>query len=114
MADPSSTNSKRSSRFLIPRSVVDPRGSILAYSDRPASTVYPFQGPPVAPLPSQFEEDDEKPLTRYDTIDELKGDNSSVFSGNDDEEQVLGSTEIFDQNGNIRLVPVRSLKQIFA
>lgn len=81
MADPSSTNSKRSSRFLIPRSVVDPRGSFLAYSERPASNVYTFQGPLVAPLPSQFEEDDEKPLTRYDTIDELKGDNATVLSG---------------------------------
>lgn len=105
MADPSSTNAKRSSRFLIPRSVVDPRGSILAYAERPASTLYPFQAPQPASQSSQFD-DDENPLTKYDTIDELKGDNASVLSGNDEEEQVLGSTEIFDQDGNIRLVPV--------
>lgn len=105
MADRSSTvPSKRSSRYLIPRSVVDPRGSILAYPTSPTSIVYPFEGRS-APKKSQsrFEEDDEKPLTRYDTIDDLK-DNASILSG--DDEQVLGSTEVFDQDGNIRLVPV--------
>lgn len=114
MADPSSTNptgNKRSSRYLIPRSVVDPRGSILAYSERPQSTVFPFQGPRVAPPPSsgRFEEDDEKPLTRYDTIDDLKGDTASI-SSNEEEDVVLGSTEMFDKDGNIRLVPVSTLK----
>ncbi|KAJ4390954.1 hypothetical protein N0V93_004553 [Gnomoniopsis smithogilvyi] len=103
---PSTVPSKRTSRYLIPRSVVDPRGSILAYPDSPTSIVYPFQGRQ-GPQASQsrFEDDDEKPLTRYDTIDELK-DNASILSG--DDEQVLGSTEIFDKDGNIRLVPTPS------
>lgn len=110
MAGPQSTvPNKRSSRYLIPRSVVDPRGSILAYPDSPSSTVYPFHGSRQGPQPSQsrFEDDDEKPLTRYDTIDDLK-DNASILSG--EEEQVLGSTEIFDKDGNIRLVPVGASK----
>lgn len=102
---PSKVHNKRTSRYVIPRSVVDPRGSILAYPDSPSSTVYPFTGGRQAPQApqSRFEEDDEKPLTRYDTIDELK-DNASIVEG--EEEQVLGSTEIFDKDGNIRLVPV--------
>lgn len=77
----------------------------MAYPDSPSSTVYPFPGGRQAPQPSQsrFEEDDEKPLTRHDTIDSLK-DDSSILEG--EEEQVLGSTEIFDKDGNIRLVPV--------
>lgn len=102
---PSTVQNKRTSRYVIPRSVVDPRGSILAYPDSPSSTVYPFPGGRQAPRPSQsrVEEDDEKPLTRHDTIDSLK-DNASILEG--EEEQVLGSTEIFDKDGNIRLVPV--------
>lgn len=101
---PTAVSNKRTSRYLIPRSVVDPRGSILAYPDSPTSIVYPFQsrqGP--QPSQSRFEDDDEKPLTRYDTVDDLK-DNASILSG--DDELVLGSTELFDKDGNIRLVPV--------
>ncbi|KAI1342934.1 major facilitator superfamily transporter [Xylariaceae sp. FL0016] len=80
-------NAKRNSQLLIPYSVVDFRDSWVG--DRPA------------PAYLNRIEEDEAPLTRFETNDTLKDD----LKGEKDEEVVLGSTEIFDKDGNLRLVP---------
>lgn len=113
MAHPSSTNPAESPRFQTPHSAVDSGDSILAGSNRPASTDYPSQGPRLVPEQrpqGQAGEYDEKHLPRYDTTEKLKGDNATIVSvSSEEEEQVLGSTELFDKDGNIRLVPVGDL-----
>lgn len=102
MSNEPNMTSNRFSRFTIPRTVIDPRGSLIAFPHNASSTVYPFRGPQPSPEKRQFDEyDDEKPLTRYDTLDDIKGD-----GGQEEEAEVLGSTQMFDVDGNLILVPV--------
>ncbi|KAH9906968.1 major facilitator superfamily transporter [Xylariomycetidae sp. FL2044] len=85
---------QRSSRLFIPYSVVDFRDSWVG--DR--------AGPPPSAHLRQVE-DDEALLMKYETTNSLKDDPSSEK----DEDIVLGSTEIYDKDGNIRLIPVYPL-----
>lgn len=47
--------------------------------------------------------EDDRSLKKYDTTDTILKDNASVM---ENKEVVLGSTEIYDKNGNLRLIPV--------
>lgn len=49
------------------------------------------------------DEDDDRSLRKYDTEDSILKDDASIM---EDKEVVLGSTEIYDKNGNLRLIPV--------
>lgn len=47
--------------------------------------------------------EDDRSLKKYDTTDTILKDNASVM---ENKEVVLGSTEIYDKDGNLRLIPV--------
>lgn len=87
---------KRNSAYLVPMNIIDPRASWAGQHAQP--------GQPPASYPSnniRRIEEDELSLTRADTNDTLKGD----VKIEEKEDVVLGSTEIYDKYGNIRLVP---------
>lgn len=88
---------KRNSAYLVPMNIIDPRASWACH--------HPQLGQPPAPSypPSnvRYVEEDELSLTRAETNDTLKHD----IKIEEAEDVVLGSTEIFDKDGNIRLVP---------
>lgn len=92
---------KRSSLLMFPQKIIDFRGSWPAFPvGRPSSTIY-------LPQNAQY---DKQPLERIqsvDSVDALKG--SSARIEEEEVEQVVGSTELYDKNGNIRLIPVCSL-----
>lgn len=99
---------KRNSRFYVPYDVVDFRNSWPV--DQRTGQHYP---PPGFFNPDQkapIAEDDEQPLTRYETADSLYKENAKVQVDEVGEggETVLGSTDIFDKDGNLRLIPVCS------
>ncbi|KAK1622842.1 major facilitator superfamily transporter [Colletotrichum phormii] len=80
---------KRSSQMLIPFSVVDFRHSQAL---TPASPRYPMQAL----------QEGGRGLARIDSIDTITAEKQEAAVH---EEEVLGSTEIYDKDGNIRLVP---------
>ncbi|KAF4480904.1 putative MFS-type transporter [Colletotrichum fructicola Nara gc5] len=82
---------KRSSQMFIPYSVVDFRHS---QAPAPGSPAYP----------SRTLQDDERGLTRIDSIDTITAEKQEAAAAVH-EEEVLGSTEIYDKDGNIRFVP---------
>ncbi|KAF3802145.1 hypothetical protein GCG54_00012391 [Colletotrichum gloeosporioides] len=82
---------KRSSQMFIPYSVVDFRHS---QAPAPRSPAYP----------SRTLQDDERGLTRIDSIDTITAEKQEAAAAVH-EEEVLGSTEIYDKDGNIRFVP---------
>ncbi|KAH8891948.1 major facilitator superfamily transporter [Thozetella sp. PMI_491] len=82
---------KRNSQYLIPYSIVDFRDSWVGDRVRPPPLSYPER---------IREEEDEAPLTRYESASTLK-DEVEI----EKEAQVLGSTEIYDKDGNIRFIP---------
>lgn len=62
------------------------------------------------PVPQYHEygnddDDDDRSLRKYDTTDTILKDDASI---EENKEVVLGSTEIYDKNGNLRLIPVYS------
>ncbi|KAK1452395.1 major facilitator superfamily transporter [Colletotrichum cuscutae] len=81
---------KRSSQMFIPFSVVDFRHSQAL---TPASPRYPMQ----------TLQEGGRGLARIDSIDTITAEKQEAAVH---EEEVLGSTEIYDKDGNIRLVPV--------
>ncbi|KXH67483.1 major facilitator superfamily transporter [Colletotrichum salicis] len=81
---------KRSSQMFIPFSVVDFRHSKAL---TPASPRYPMQAL----------QEGGRGLARIDSIDTIMAEKQEAAVH---EEEVLGSTEIYDKDGNIRLVPV--------
>lgn len=88
---------KRNSAYLVPMNIIDPRASWAAQHGQPGQ-------PPAASYPSsniRRVEEDELSLTRAETNDTLKND----LKVEEKEDVVLGSTEIYDKYGNIRLVP---------
>lgn len=87
---------KRNSAYLVPMNIIDPRASWAGQHGHP--------GQPPASYPSnniRRIEEDELSLTRAETNDTLKDD----VKIEEKEDIVLGSTEIYDKDGNIRLVP---------
>lgn len=107
MAGPTDPGSqgKRSSQYVIPASVVDFRNSwpvAPGLAVRPSSVAMP-------PPPPQYfdyrddDYDDGKSLRKYDTTDSILKDDASIA---EHKEVVLGSTELYDKNGNLRLIPV--------
>jgi hypothetical protein len=87
------TMAKRNSQFLIPYTVVDFRDSWVPNRPLPSQTYNPR-------VPSTIEED-ALSLRRQETLNSLKDEK-------DGGDQVLGSVEIYDKDGNLRLVPVRA------
>lgn len=88
---------KRNSAYLVPMNIIDPRASWAGQHGQPGQ-------PPDPSYPStniRRIEEDELSLTRAETNDTLKDD----LKVEEKEDVVLGSTEIFDKDGNIRLVP---------
>lgn len=88
---------KRNSAYLVPMNVIDPRASWTGQHGQPGQ-------PPAPSYPSSSMrriEEDELSLTRAETTDTLKDD----LKIEEKEDIVLGSTEIYDKYGNIRLVP---------
>lgn len=83
------TVAKRNSQFLIPYQVVDFRDSWVP--NRPQQAMHPR-------VPATIEED-ENALRRMETGNSLKDEKEQ-------EDQVLGSVEIYDKDGNLRLIPV--------
>lgn len=80
--------------YLIPYSVVDFRDSWVRDRVRPPSPSY-------STASTRFGDEDSL-LTRYDS-----GDTPKHRADVEQPEQVLGSTEIYDKHGNLRLIPVR-------
>lgn len=96
---------KRSSQYVIPASVVDFRNSwpvAPGLAVRPSSVAMP--PPPQYYDYGDDEYDDDRSLKKYDTTDSILKDDASI---SEKKEVVLGSTEIYDKNGNLRLIPVR-------
>ncbi|KAI7775820.1 hypothetical protein LA080_006234 [Diaporthe eres] len=88
---------KRNSAYLVPMNIIDPRASWTGHHGQPGQ-------PPAPSYPSsniRRIEEDELSLTRAETNNSLKDD----LEVEEKEDVVLGSTEIFDKDGNIRLVP---------
>ncbi|KAK7725525.1 hypothetical protein SLS63_008129 [Diaporthe eres] len=88
---------KRNSAYLVPMNIIDPRASWAGHHGQPGQ-------PPAPAYPStniRRIEEDELSLTRAETNNSLKDD----LEVEEKEDVVLGSTEIFDKDGNIRLVP---------
>lgn len=88
---------KRNSAYLVPMNIIDPRASWTGHHGQPGQ-------PPAPAYPStniRRIEEDELSLTRAETNNSLKDD----LEVEEKEDVVLGSTEIFDKDGNIRLVP---------
>lgn len=89
---------KRNSAYLVPMNIIDPRASWTGQPGQPGQPPDPsYQSSNIRRI-----EEDELSLTRAETHDTLK-DNLKVEEK--EEDIVLGSTEIFDKDGNIRLVP---------
>lgn len=89
---------KRNSAYLVPMNIIDPRASWTGYHGQPGQPPAPSHQPSnIRPI-----EEDELSLTRADTNDTLGKDGAKV---EETEDIVLGSTDIFDKDGNIRLVP---------
>jgi hypothetical protein len=88
---------KRNSAFLVPMNTIDPRASWVA----PHVELGQTPTPPNPPSNIRRIEEDEESLTRTETNDTLK-DGIKI---EEKEDIVLGSTEIYDKDGNIRLVP---------
>lgn len=100
----SDSQGNRESRYKVPE--VDFRGSwpvAPGLAGRPSSVV--FATHQYAQYKDDDDFDDGKSLTRYDTTDSLVKDDASFV---ENKEIVLGSTEIYDKNGNLRLIPVCS------
>ncbi|KAL1847510.1 hypothetical protein Daus18300_013932 [Diaporthe australafricana] len=91
---------KRNSAYLVPMNVIDPRASWTGQHGQPG------QPPDPSYTSSNMRriEEDELSLTRAETNDTLKDD----LKVEEKEDVVLGSTEIFDKDGNLRLVPTPS------
>lgn len=91
--------SKRLSKFQVPKSVIDFRGSwpvLPAGQSRPLSTVY--LPPPMVDAKNRLE--------RIDSVDSIEAYKNGGVVVEEKEDQVLGSTELYDKDGNLRLVPV--------
>lgn len=98
--------SKRISAYAFPQSYVDFRGSWpvmpagqTVTGGRPMST---YQPPPNLA-------DNKNALERIESVDSVAEykQGRSEFIEDEETDQVLGSTELYDKDGNLRLVPVR-------
>lgn len=58
------------------------------------------------PLQRVESEDSTYDVARYDSNKEMIVETTSISSGSDSSPEVIGSTDIFDEFGNIRLIPV--------
>lgn len=93
---------KRASQYVIPASVLDFRNSwpvVPGLAARPTSVAMP---PQYTSYEYDDDDDDDASLKKYDTTDTMFKDGASV----QEKEVVLGSTEIYDKDGNLRLIPV--------
>ncbi|KAI3395996.1 hypothetical protein diail_567 [Diaporthe ilicicola] len=88
---------KRNSAYVVPMNVIDPRASWAGQhgqAGQPPSPSYQSNN-------MRRVEEDELSLMRAETNDTLKDD----VKVEEKEDVVLGSTEIFDKDGNLRLIP---------
>lgn len=93
---------RMSTTFALPTSVIDFRGSwpvMPAGQGRPMSTYMP---------PQVVSGKNANALERIDSVDSVEAykNGGSIFVEESEEDQVLGSTELYDKDGNLRLVPV--------